>query len=269
MSLKGLHLLITRPQPQAERWATQLQVLGALTTLSPVMTIEPVAPGSSEAQLIKQTVFDLDHYSMVIFVSQNAVEYGVNWIDDYWPQLPVGVSFVGIGKATQAALSARGLFPDSDHISDYQQSPMNSESLLAEPFMQTVAGQKILIMRGFGGRTHLQQVLTSRGAKVDNACLYHRFTAKVFDIDQAFLKDTAHERIITAHSGESIENLVTLTPASQRAWLYNQTLLVPGLRAQQLAQKLGFNNILMAINATHDSMLEAIYEWQEKKKQHP
>ncbi len=257
-ALKGCHILITRPKDQADIWALELKAKGALCTVSPVMEIAPLV--GERAGSLKSLIENLDHYQWVIFVSQNAVRFGCDRIDAIWPQIPLGVNFIGIGKATEAALVREGLAPYS-----IDQTLMNSESLLELPCLQSVRGQKILILRGVGGRGVLGDTLVERGAKVDYGELYHRLQVDSFDIPAPFISDHLHKRIVAVHSGESLQFLIKLTPKSMLPWLYQMPILVPGERVAKLAKSFGFKEIVRAINATSDSMIEALYEWQKSR----
>lgn len=261
ISLSGVHILVTRPYTQAVTWCDKLISLGAETSIAPVLDIAPVAESSREALQARALIQRLNEYTWVIFVSQNAVKAGVDWIDRFWPALPMGVGFLGIGPATEHAMAQA----DLPVVESTHQTTFTSEALLASPVLHSVEGQKILIIRGLGGRTCLGDTLSERGASVDYGELYQRLMPKTFDIDPTFINDTQNLRIMTAHSGDSVNNLVALVAPDQRPWVLQQPLLVPGQRVALMAQELGFSQVLVATNATSDSMIEAIYEWQKNR----
>jgi len=272
--LAGVHLLVTRPVAQAQTWAAQLQALGAKVSQEPMLTIEPLSDSpqdSDKAQLetAKQHVLQLDSYQKILFVSQNAVEYFMPWLDQYWPQLPVALDFFAIGSSTAKQLKA-----SLNHIDtvagDNTDSAMNSEALLNLTALQSVDGEKIAIVRGIGGRTLLGDTLTQRGAKVDSIAVYRRVAPLINDWDkvETFIKDRkADHKIIVTHSGETLENLCTLTPKHLLNELKSLPLLVPGRRVCDYGQQKGFNTIITAHNATHASMIEALYDWQQRQTQ--
>ena len=72
-----------------------------------MLSIEPVAD-AAECQAVKNIILDIDQYACAIFVSQNAVAYGCEWLDRYWPELPVGLTFLAVGATTAAKLRAQG-----------------------------------------------------------------------------------------------------------------------------------------------------------------
>lgn len=241
---------------QAQPWAEQLQALGATVSLQSMMLIEPVTEPSTQ-QAIKTHILAFDEYHKAIFISQNAVKYGLQWLDQYWPQLPVGVDFFAIGKATATLLVNSGII-----VSEATEA-MNTEALLEHPSLQDVSQQKILIFRGQGGRHQLAEVLTSRGADVSYCELYTRQAPPPQALDQSF-KNTVKQAVTVVHSGETLENLCQVMSSEELAWLQQQPLLLPGARVADIAHRAGFHHKIVARNATHDSMLEALYEWQKK-----
>lgn len=267
ISLNGLHLLLTRPQQQAEKWAQQLQALGAQLTITPMLEISPLTE-ETETQAITDTLLQLDQYQKAIFVSQNAIDIGIEWIDRYWPQLPSGLDFFAIGHS-----SARLLAKKLNALDTAVTAPshaMNSEALIALPQLHAIQDEKILIFRGQGGRTYLGKSLEARGALVDYCELYQRvlpdavYQNNHHNKIEAFTKSPLR-KVITALSGETLDNLCRATTATTLQWMQQQTLLVPGKRVAELAHEHGFTHLIIAENATHESMIEALNDWQKQE----
>ena len=82
----------------------------------------------------------------MIFISANAVRFGLALVDDYWPQLPTGLNWYAIGVATAAVLARHGIAAITPRRF------MSSEGLLAVPALQHVSDQRVLIVKGEGGR---------------------------------------------------------------------------------------------------------------------
>jgi len=257
--LSGLHIVITRPSAQAVPWAEQLRGLGARVDCIPLLEIRPLTHVDQQ-QAIKNCVLDLDRYQKVIFVSQNAVEYGCDWIDTYWPQLPMGVDFFAVGDTTARQLLARD-FPVTD-LARSQTGAMTSETLLQAPGLQDVNGERILIMRGQGGRPQMGEVLAERGAQVDYCELYQRCLPDSAATSFAQLFDAAKHHlpvIITLHSGEALENL-KIVLAGRQSVLNNCYLLVPSERVLELARAAGLTQVVAAQNATDACMLQGLMD---------
>lgn len=243
-------LWLTRPAHQAEASAAAFSALGFSVIPVPALEIAPLSD-AEQRQAVRNRILDFDRYSFAIFVSQNAVRYGAQWLDEYWPQLPLHSRFLAVGQATAEALKDAGL-PVVAELP--LTSAMNSEALLALPALQSVADQQIIIFRGLGGRTHLGDTLRARGARVDYCELYHRrapagLAAQVAD---ALRQGPAW---LVAHSGESLQHLHRALSAQAAAGDWRRwPVLVPGERVAQLAKSLGYEKVLTADNATDTAM---------------
>jgi uroporphyrinogen-III synthase len=259
--LTGLHIVVTRPQAQAESWAESLRILGAKVSVVSLLEIVPV---SEEVQIraIKNCILDFDIYNKAIFVSQNAVEYGFEWLENYWPQLPSGIDFFAVGEITAKQLQERGV--KVTDLAQSQTGAMTSETLLQSPALQSVAGEKIIIFRGLGGRPHIGEVLSERGAQVDYCELYERLLPS--ESSQAFeslLKSNQDNLILVLHSGEALENLqkiVRQMTVNPQPIMVNIDLLVPSQRIYELAKTAGFTKVSAAQNATETSMLQGLLD---------
>jgi uroporphyrinogen-III synthase len=264
IDLAGLHILITRPSAQALPWAKKLIHLGAKTSCQAMLEICALTDVALQ-QAVKTKVMGLDNYSKIIFVSQNAVNYGLTEIDSYWPQLPSHIGFFAIGSSTAQLLADK-----LDHFGagvNYPKHAMNSEALLALECLKGVAEEKILIVRGCGGRTHLGHTLEARGALIDYCEVYERKVPVTIDTEVlAHFKKTDLIPVISVHSGETLHNLCqlmqTLRTGATLDWMQQTALLLHGLRVAKIAKNLAFKQIIVAENATHEGMIEALYDWR-------
>lgn len=261
--LTGLHIVVTRPNAQAEPWAARLRDLGATTDVASLLEIVPVSE-SAQIQAIKNCILDLDLYRKAIFVSQNAVEHGFDWIENYWPQLPIGVDFFAVGETTAKQLQARGV--KVTDLAQSQTGAMTSETLLQSPALQQVAGEKIVIFRGLGGRPHIGEVLSARGAQVSYCELYERILPS--ESAQEFaevLSQPIDKLVLVLHSGEALENLQRVfreLAVNTREIMARIYLLVPSQRILELAEAAGFIHVFAAQNATEASMLQGLNDIQ-------
>ncbi len=266
-SLSDIEIVITRPKAQGEKWRQQLQSLGANTFLIPVLEILPLNLTDDQDERVrslKTILLKLDEFHKIILVSQNAVSEAAVWIDNYWPQRPVGIEYFAVGSATAAF--ARRL----DFKITAPSEAMNSEDLLALDAMQNVKDQKILICRGVGGRTTLYDELTKRGALVLYGEFYTRQLpeAAFAQIEALKLGNNGHKTVLSAHSGESLENLntvietITESSPKMKANIKTLPLLIPGERVAEMAKDLGFQQLIVAKNATDNEMTQALCDWQ-------
>jgi uroporphyrinogen-III synthase len=262
-------VVITRPEAQAAIWHEQLQTLGFNCARLNLLEISPVVD-DDKIRAIKNKILDFDLYQKVIFVSQNAVEYGMDWLEDYWPQLPMGIDYFAVGATTAKKLASYGVAVQDLAVS--ASGGMTSEDLLSAEHLQDVDGEKILIFRGCGGRGHLAEELRKRGAWVDYCELYERglpmaAREQLGQLLAATGSSTA-QIILSLHSGESLHNLVGLLaqlPSTQQeracAWMHNNLLLVPSQRIVEAAQVAGFKRIICAENATDNAMTAALLNY--------
>ena len=263
------HVIITRPQVQAAVWAEHLQQWGFAIGRLNLLEICPLVD-ERQTRAIKNHILNFDLYQKVIFVSQNAVEHGMHWLENYWPQLPMGIDYFAIGATTANKLSSYGIAVKD--LAASSSGNMTSEALLAADHLQHIAGEKILIFRGIGGRGHLAEVLRERGAAVDYCEVYNRSLPAAAHLQlRELLGDSAvpHDAcIISLHSGESLQNLVALAAALGEnktaiamQCLQKYLLLVPSQRIVCAAQALGFTRVLCAENATDNAMTAALLEY--------
>ncbi len=266
-SLSPLRVIITRPLAQAEKWRAQLDAAGIACVLVPLLELRGVS-APEQIRAIKNAVLDFDLYQKTIFVSQNAVDFAMQWLEDYWPQLPVGIQYFAVGDTTARHLQQHGIHVSA--LTATETGAMNSESLLQAAELQQVDGEKIIIFRGRGGRGHMGEILQARGAHVTYCELYERhLPAQAADkVREVFATDAAwhYRNIIALHSGESLQHYQRLLEEFEQAVhtaalakrLRLLPLLVPGARVAQLANQAGFGQVHIAENATDASMSSAL-----------
>ncbi len=237
--LAGTTIVVTRPIAQAQALCRLIDAAGGEAIALPVLAIEGrnIAPPP------------LPDYQLAIFVSANAVEHAHRLLGGDWP---ASLPMAAVGKATARALAATWSQPVLQPPTGF-----NSESLLAMPELQLVAGKRILIFRGEGGRELLAETLRQRGAQVDYAEVYRRLRPQV---SLASLQALPRVDFITATSNETLQNLYDLAGEDAvRPWLLQQRLLVVSPRAIDLARQLGFAHTPVLAEAPGDeSLIKAI-----------
>ena len=246
MQLTGKHILITRPQPENQTSCERFAEWGLNPIALPMMTIDAL---TEQKTYIQSQIFDLDLYDKVIFISKNAVRHGVEWIDTCWPMLPIGITWIGIGKGTSELLNQLGCDLGIQALTT-DQSGQTSEDLLAQPILQSVAGQKILIMGGEGGRTKLENTLVNRGAQVNHLPLYRR---NKLDYDAEQVAEAESCEVVLITSGEGLDNLVDTLSQHNKNWLH-KLMLTPSERVTQIAIQLGWKNVINANGADDNSL---------------
>ena len=252
MQRKLRQVLATRPVEQNTAWREKLLQRGFDVVSAPLMQIEPLDLAVNAK--IRSVLTDLDQFSHVIFVSQNAVGAMLSAIDMWWPQLPSGQSYIAVGEKTARVLRD-GLTCLGVLAEVLVASAMNSETLLelAELQADKINDKKILICRGLGGRPLLAEQLELRGAVVKYCELYQRLVPS--DLAEKLSGFTAQlDALLPVFSGEALENFCA---ASDNRLA---TVIVPSQRVANLAIAAGFKQVRVAINASEDAMLQTIVD---------
>lgn len=250
LTLSGSTVLLTRPVAQSAALASAISALGATVCELPLIEIEPVIDEDACAK-IKTSIQNLDHYYAAIFVSSNAAKIGMEWIDRFWPQLPVGLSAYAVGPGTAQVLRE---FSWPVFVSD---KGVTSEDLLALPGLKQVNGKKIALFRGIGGRELLAETLRARGATVDYLELYHRHTP---DYSQDVLVNLIKEQNINTIVVSSAQILDVLLHSLHQntAELMTIPLIVPSERVRQRALDAGLNFVINAGGADELSVIRSL-----------
>lgn len=252
-SLAQQRVLVTRPARQGEALVAAIEARGGRAWHLPLLTIEAVSEPELRADG-KRLVMALDAFQQVIFISTNAVTFGVEWLRDYWPQWPVGIHWHGIGRGTCRAMAAAGLPVAAGFSADH---PMNSEALLEDPALQAVAGQKLLIVRGVGGRELLRRALEARGARVECLQCYQRGRPELSAQALLDLLRGEHIGTICVNSGDTLGNLQDIL-GEDLAEVLDLRLIVPSQRVLELAREAGFRRLVCADNASDEAVLAAL-----------
>lgn len=244
---------MTRPEGQAGPLLALLGEAGYRPVHQPLLILEPL-PALTPAE--RQCLLDLDRYQHVIFISANAVRFGMDRIEDFWPQLPAGIHWYAIGETTAALLAGYGVTPITPG------EAMSSEGLLAVPELGSVAGQRVLIVKGEGGRATLRQTLSGRGASVDELACYRRRCPKIAPGALAAMLRAARVDVVMLSSGEGLQNLLTLLSREETTKFRHICLVVPSTRVAGMAREAGFERVCTAANASDAAMLAALQQWR-------
>jgi len=245
--LQGKRVLVTRPAAQANGLIKAISVLGGIAIPCPALAIEELPENAAN----KQKIIDLDRYDALIVVSRNAAQMGLAWMADYWPQLPVHLRWFAVGKSTAACLESEGISPT------VPAACFNSEALLALPELQLLSNQRILILKGEGGRELLEQRLAERGAIVDTLPLYRRaaVTYSSEQLQQLFAEGPPDALIAT-----SVDVLRAMDFLLESALIsrFELPLLVASERISDAACQLGYRHVITSSSAADDSIVTAL-----------
>ncbi|MBL4581551.1 MAG: uroporphyrinogen-III synthase [Gammaproteobacteria bacterium] len=252
-SLSGLTVLITRPSNQVDSLRQAIEAEGAKVLSLPLIKIKALNAAQA-IQDLKDKVLQLDSYQSLIFVSNNAVNFGGEVINNYWPQFPVGVDVIAVGPTTAEAASVR-LACEVIQPS----SGMTSEDILCLPQLSDVSEKKVGIVRGQGGRELLADTLRQRGATVDYLEAYSRTPVDYTSANFCNRLCDAGVNVLTVSSGESLDRLTRLL-ADNRKRLQQLNLVVPSERVGRQAEKAGYQQVYNARGADPLSFVSALGE---------
>jgi uroporphyrinogen-III synthase len=252
-SLSGLTVLITRPSNQVESLRRAIESGGAKVLSLPLIEIRALNDAQA-IQDLKDKVLQLDCYQSLIFVSNNAVSFGGEVINNYWPQFPLKVDVIAVGPTTAEAASERFACEVIQ-----PSSGMTSEDILRLPQLQDVSEKKIGIVRGQGGRELLADTLRERGAIVDYLEAYSRTPIDYTSADFCNRLLEAGVNVLTVSSGESLDRLTHLL-VDNRKKLQQLNLLVPSQRVGRQAENAGYQQVHSASGADPLSFVSALGE---------
>lgn len=248
--MSGTGVLVTRPAHQADPLCDRITEAGGQPVRFPLLKILD----NSNSPPVRQQLQRLADYQIAIFVSPNAVQFGLAAVNRYG-SLPEELKLAAVGRGT-----ARTLEQQLGHPPDLvPPEQFNSEGLLGLAGLQAVAGKRILILRGNGGRELLASTLRDRGAVVDYAEVYRREAPSSEAAEPGWLDKTD---IITVTSSEALEHLMALTDAEQQARLFDKPLVVVSERTATRAHELGFHSsVLVAHQASDEAIMEVVTAW--------
>ena len=245
------HIWLARPQHQASELASLLAAQGYEPIIAPVLEIKPLAEGTPLLAAADRELCSMEAVDHLIFVSANAAEIGLRRLHQLGQSLPAALTIYAVGPSTAARLQSLGrsvVVPASD---------FTSEGLLAVHQLQDVESNRVLIVRGVGGRSLLADELGRRGADVRLAEMYRREKPGQLPAELVEALNTHTVCATLVASGETLENLVDLA-AGWLPHLRTVPMVVPGERVGKLARQHGFEQVCLARSAVTEDMLEAL-----------
>ncbi|RFC39276.1 MAG: uroporphyrinogen-III synthase [Candidatus Nitrotoga sp. CP45] len=286
--LAGLNIVVTRPRGQAKNLAQCIMQAGGQVTLFPLLEISPVLDPQSLHALIAR----LHEFNLAIFVSPNAVRYGMEAIitgsnavspsqlssPSFFPlangsdisnkaeeghanvstkqynALPATLKIAAVGQGSVRALRDYGV---TNVIAP--QDRFDSEALLALPELKQTAGWRVAIFRGNGGRKLLGDTLNARGAEVEYATCYQR--AKPHQDTTMLI--AASPDAITVTSSEALGYLWDMLDSMAKKQLAAVPLFVPHARIAETAHKLGWSEVVLT-GEGDDGLISGLIAWAKK-----
>jgi uroporphyrinogen-III synthase len=284
LPLTGLKIVVTRPRDQAVQLARRIEQAGGIPLLFPLLEIA----AAQDSKTLREQITRLAQFDLAIFISPNAVRYGVEAIRVAGVALPESLSssvrIATVGQGSAKALRELGI---TDIIAPTER--FDSEGLLALPELQNVAGWRVMIFRGDGGRELLGDTLKARGAGVEYATCYQR--SKPHQDAHAWLD--AKPDAITVTSSEALGYLWEMLGAcpdettshstklskddsqvagyeqgrreNARMALRDTPIFLPHARIAELAKQQGWQQVQLT-ESGDDGLLSALLAWASERQ---
>lgn len=218
--------LVTRPEPKL---AASAQAFAQAELCASVVALQTIKSIPSQAR--KSCEWLCQHNNAILVITSKAAAEALNEaLIGVATQFPPATRIVAVGKGTADALadlSKMVITPERE----------SSEGLLDLPLLHDCTGQHILLLKGKGGRTHIQETLVARGAQLTIFDVYERITLA----SPLFSQPINWKAIngIVATSGEQAQCLLNTYQAQslhQYRWLTVSERIAEQLRQQGIEQ---------------------------------
>lgn len=243
-------ILVTRPEQESQALCDALQALGHHAISHPLLTIHP----GKELPQLSNYFSSLSSGDFLIAVSQHAVQHAQDYLQLQQKEWKKGLNYIAVGQ--KSAQYLRSYISDPVHFP----TPSDSEHLLALPVLDNVAGKKVLILRGNGGRDLIYQALEALGAEVTYCETYQRQSTAFNGVIKAKEWQEKNVNTIVITSGEQLSFFTSQLTNIDLDWVLGCRLLVPSERINQLGQQLGYQHIETVGGASNSDLLHYFSE---------
>ena len=242
-ALKGMSVLITRPDHLAFETASLFASKGARAVIYPLIEISPLS----------FSIPDIASYGMFIFTSQNAVTLFLDKLfsdEGKDARAFSGVEILCIGPKTRKTLRSYGI------VADGMAQEFRAEGIVELLEGRDLAGKKVCLPRAKGARPYLVEALQEKGAHVDEIFVYETVLPEGASAD-GFLKalegiDTA---VFTSPSG--IKHAIELLKG-EAAILSSKRLVAIGPVTAKAMEGYGLKPELVAQEYTDDGIIKVL-----------
>ena len=231
-----MQFLLLRPQPKCDSSVAAFRAAG----------LQAAACGLLDTQLdanaiaaLPDNIRSLSHCAIVIVTSTVAAQQCA-LLHDLWPR---HLRFFAVGQSSADILQQAGL-------TTVVPKEARSEGLLALSELQQLAGQHVVLIKGYGGRDLLAETLKSRGATVSEWELYQR--VELVEPYHTHHWQAEQIQCIIATSGEVIAAAFKVFPAS---WLKTKLWIVVSQRTADIAKQYGVSQISISDNASDQALI--------------
>lgn len=255
--LVGKGIVVTRPAHQAQALARLVEAAGGNPILFPAIEIHDVEDIGPFMGLLDR----LDGFDLAVFISPNAIERAMRLIQAR-RKLPPNLKIAAIGGGSVKALERHGV---TGVIAP--QGRYDSEALLDRS--EIAGARRVVIFRGEGGREHLGDALSARGAAVEYAECYRRVRPALDPAPLLRVWSGGGVHAVTATSSEGLRNFAGMIGAPGREGLQRTPVFVPHPRIAEAARGLEIRTVVVTGPGDEGVLdgLNAFFSAERRKKQ--
>ena len=269
-------IIVTRPIAQAQHLIEQLQV--ALTASAselaqqtkvlalPLLKIVPKA----DYQLQVEIPAAISQADLVIFVSPNAIEYGMRLLSAPWHELtPMQIRVGVMGESSKRALLHHGV---EAHIIIL---PRDAQQWDSEGLWQALqeeqqkhnwdwAERRVIIFKGDGGREWLADTLIAAGAQLETFSVYSRMPLERSNpLWQSIQANSSDKKLWLLTSSEAVRYLGQSDKDQTALNLQQASALCPHENIATIAGEIGFGEVRLC-GSGDAALLKASLQWVEE-----
>ena len=245
---KNVALISTRPYEKNIILLKELEDTNILLLNYPITEIKPLKDYAKFDSLLN----NLKNYQHIIFISTNAVHFFIERFKCLAIKLPNHIIFSSIGPTTQKALE------NEFNINVYcPEKTYDSKHLIRNKIFNNLQNQKVLIIRGEGGREVLKDILEEKGADVNYGECYIR---NYLPMNLNKLQNEAENYnsiFLIISSYESAKHFLTLNTSHSWDWLQSVNIIVNHPRIKDTLNLIS-NNIVVTNDLRTNSLLHII-----------
>lgn len=251
LELNGMSVVVTRAAHQAEELCTMIEAAGGRAIRLPVSKIEAV---DDRDDLLIEGLKQLGGASIAIFISQNAVDFGLALLSRRQQGFPPECKIVAVGPATARLLQEKGL-----EVTAYPSHQFDSDALLALPLLQDIEGRGVMIFKGVGGLNEIARSLSKRGAFVTALPCYRRLPVE--RLEAAIIDEWSRSYFdaLVLTSASAVDHLGLLLGDKFLELTEPMKVVVPSERVAAHCRERGFTGALVvAENAGMSALVKAL-----------
>lgn len=253
--LAGRHVVVTRPAQQAGPLSAAIAAAGGVAVAFPVLAIHDVDAAECERLAAVLARLAAAEFDLAVFVSPNAIDKTFAELRARGLAWPPALRVAALGKGSERALAERGV---TNVVAPQQR--FDSEGLLELPELQAMAGKRVIIFRGDGGRELIAETLRARGGTVEYVTCYRRAAPDGDTAELRRLWQAGRLDAFTITSSEGLRHLHALLGAAGRALLEGTPLFAPHARIVEEARRLGLHRVV-ATEPGDAGLLRALSEY--------